>query len=122
MPRQGQRPKSILSFSLHPAMAGGVPALTAVGVGHQGLLRYRPGLFQQGADVTGRRTIYANRQHLCCLKLFRQKVTEAGVISDDELNAIDAEVAQLIDEAVAEAIAAPLPEAAKLTADVYVSY
>ena len=63
-----------------------------------------------------------NRAHNDCLTLFRQKVTEAGVISDAELDAIDAEVAALIDEAVAEAIAAPLPEAAKLTADVYVSY
>ena len=48
-------------------------------------------------------------KHNDCLKLFRQKVTGASVITDAELDAIDAEVAALIDEAVAEAIAAPSP-------------
>ena len=43
------------------------------------------------------------------------------MISDAELDAIDAEVAALIDEAVAEAIAAPLPTPDKLTTDVYVN-
>ena len=32
-----------------------------------------------------------NRAHNDCLTLFRQKVTEAGVISDAELDAIDAQ-------------------------------
>jgi pyruvate dehydrogenase E1 component alpha subunit len=63
-----------------------------------------------------------NRANNDCLKLFRQKVSEAGVISTAELDAIDAEVAQLIDEAVAEAIAAPQPTPDRLTADVYVNY
>ena len=63
-----------------------------------------------------------NREHNDCLKLFRQKVTQAGVISDDELNAIDSEVAALIDEAVAGAMAAPLPGPGQLTTDVYVTY
>jgi pyruvate dehydrogenase E1 component alpha subunit len=62
-----------------------------------------------------------NREHNDCLKLFRAKVTDAGVITAAELDAIDDEVGQLIDEAVELAIAAPQPEAAKLTADVYVN-
>lgn len=63
-----------------------------------------------------------NRANRDCLKIFRAKVTEAGVLSDDELNAIDAEVMTLIDEAVDEAVAAPFPDSSELTTDVYVSY
>lgn len=63
-----------------------------------------------------------NRQNRDCLKLFRAKVTGAGVLSDAELNAIDAEIMTLIEDAVAEAKAAPLPAPGDLTTDVYVSY
>lgn len=63
-----------------------------------------------------------NRKENDCLKIFRSKVTEAGVLSDTELKAIDAEVMTLIDEAVEEAIKAPLPKPEELTTDVYVSY
>ncbi len=49
-------------------------------------------------------------------------MTEAGVVSDAELAAIDQKVLALIDDAVAEAKAAPLPGPADLTTDVYVSY
>jgi len=63
-----------------------------------------------------------NRANNDCLKIFRSKVTEAGVLTDAELNAIDGEVMTLIDEAVEEAKAAPLPAAEELTTDVYVSY
>jgi len=63
-----------------------------------------------------------NREHNDCLKLFRARVTEADVISDQELDSIDTEVLALIDTAVEEAIAAPLPTAADLTTDVYVTY
>ena len=63
-----------------------------------------------------------NRKNRDCLKIFRAKVTEAGVLSDAELNAIDVEVLTLIEEAVEEAKAAPLPAPEELTTDVYVSY
>lgn len=63
--------------------------------------------------------IRANRD---CLKTFSCRVTEAGVVSQAELDAIDEEVGQLIERAVQEAKAAPLPQAADLTTDVYVSY
>ena len=63
-----------------------------------------------------------NRANNDCLKIFRAKVTEAGVVTEAELNAIDGEVMTLIDEAVEEAKAAPLPAAEELTTDVYVSY
>jgi pyruvate dehydrogenase E1 component alpha subunit len=63
-----------------------------------------------------------NRQNHDCLKIFRARVTEAGVVTAAELDAIDAEVATLIEDAVTEAKAAPLPTPDQLTADVYVSY
>jgi pyruvate dehydrogenase E1 component alpha subunit len=63
-----------------------------------------------------------NREHRCCLKMFAARVTEAGVITRAELEAIDKEAAALIEEAVATAKAAPLPGPKDLLTDVYVSY
>jgi acetoin:2,6-dichlorophenolindophenol oxidoreductase subunit alpha len=57
-----------------------------------------------------------------CIKLFQARVKEAGVISQAEFDKIDREVAGLIEEAVAEAKAAPLPKPAELLTDVYVTY
>ncbi|MEA9391197.1 thiamine pyrophosphate-dependent dehydrogenase E1 component subunit alpha [Acerihabitans sp. TG2] len=57
-----------------------------------------------------------------CLKLFRSQVEQAGVVNADRFNAIDQEVAALIEQAVAQAKAAPEPTAADLLSDVYVSY
>ncbi len=57
-----------------------------------------------------------------CIKKFSAQVTGAGVISAAELKAIDDEVLGLIETAVKEAKAAPLPTAADLTTDVYVTY
>lgn len=63
-----------------------------------------------------------NRAHRDCLKSFAGRVTQAGVIGSEELEAIDREVGRLIDEAVASAKAAPLPTPRDLVTDVYVSY
>ena len=57
-----------------------------------------------------------------CLKIFRQRVTGAGLLQGDELDAIDAEVAGVMDRGVDAARAAPRPTADQLTTDVYVSY
>jgi pyruvate dehydrogenase E1 component alpha subunit len=62
------------------------------------------------------------RSNKDCIKMFSQRVTEAGVVSRGELDAIDREVVAEIQEAVAFAKSAPLPTAADLTTDVYVSY
>lgn len=56
------------------------------------------------------------------LKNFRRKVGEAKLLDAKELDAIDAEVAALIDEAVAGARAAEKPIAADVLTDVYISY
>jgi acetoin:2,6-dichlorophenolindophenol oxidoreductase subunit alpha len=63
-----------------------------------------------------------NRANRDCLKIFRAKVTEARVLTNTELDAIDAEVMALIEQSVVEAKAAPLPGPEQLLADVYVSY
>jgi pyruvate dehydrogenase E1 component alpha subunit len=56
------------------------------------------------------------------LKIFRQRVTEAGLLEGKDLDAVDSEVAKLIDESVAMSEAAPLPGAPDLTTDVYLRY
>ena len=63
-----------------------------------------------------------NRKNRDCLKIFTAKITEAGGIEASELAAIDAEAIDLIEDALAKAKAAPVPAAAELTTDVYVSY
>lgn len=57
-----------------------------------------------------------------CLKKFAAALTGAGIVTADELTAIDHEVLDLIETAVVQAKAAPLPTAADLTTDVYVAY
>ena len=57
-----------------------------------------------------------------CLKNFRQKVTEAGLLEGKDLDAIDAEALSAIESAVEEARKAPRPTAEDVLSDVYVSY
>ncbi|KWF36948.1 thiamine pyrophosphate-dependent dehydrogenase E1 component subunit alpha [Burkholderia pseudomultivorans] len=57
-----------------------------------------------------------------CLKHFESRVVRAEALTSGELRAVDAQVKTLIDDAVAQAKAAPLPDAADLQTDVYVSY
>ncbi|WP_156681757.1 thiamine pyrophosphate-dependent dehydrogenase E1 component subunit alpha [Sphingomonas profundi] len=57
-----------------------------------------------------------------CLAAFRAKVTEAKLLEHADIDAIDAEVMGLIDEAVAEARAADRPDPANVLTDVYISY
>ena len=57
-----------------------------------------------------------------CLKHFRRRVGEAALLEASALDAVDAEVAALIDRAVETARAAAPPAEADLLTDVYVSY
>ena len=57
-----------------------------------------------------------------CLDKFRTKVTSAKLLDDSELNAIDSDVAEIIDNAVDRAKAASKPPVAELLTDVYISY
>jgi pyruvate dehydrogenase E1 component alpha subunit len=63
--------------------------------------------------------IRANRD---CIRFFEERVREAGVISREEMERIDGEVAALIEDAVVSAKTAPFPAAKDLLTDVYVRY
>ncbi|MBB3259704.1 pyruvate dehydrogenase E1 component alpha subunit [Paraburkholderia bannensis] len=62
------------------------------------------------------------REEKDCLKRFEERVVRAELASPDDLRKVDAEVQALIDDAVAQAKAAPLPAPDALLTDVYVSY
>ena len=57
-----------------------------------------------------------------CLKIFAARVTSEGWLDNADLEAIDAEVLALIDDAIEQAQSAPPPSVDELTTDVYVSY
>jgi pyruvate dehydrogenase E1 component alpha subunit len=57
-----------------------------------------------------------------CLTLFRTRVTEAALLDGADLDAIDADVTALIDDAVASARAAARSTPDHVTEDVYISY
>jgi pyruvate dehydrogenase E1 component alpha subunit len=63
-----------------------------------------------------------DRENNDCVKIFRSKVTEAGLLSDEDLDKIDSEVINLIETSAEEAAAAPVPSPEEVTTDVYVSY
>ena len=56
------------------------------------------------------------------LKLFRGRVTEAGLLEAKEFDDVEGRARDLIEEAVREAKAAPEPKIETLLTDVYVSY
>jgi pyruvate dehydrogenase E1 component alpha subunit len=62
------------------------------------------------------------REERDCLKHFRRRVTEAGLLETHELDAVDDDVASLIEQAVVAARVAEPPDAGSLLTDVYVSY
>jgi pyruvate dehydrogenase E1 component alpha subunit len=62
------------------------------------------------------------RAELDCLKRFAARVTETGELARADLDAVDAEIAALIEGDVAAAKAAPMPTEADLLTDVYVRY
>ncbi|MGE3663395.1 MAG: thiamine pyrophosphate-dependent dehydrogenase E1 component subunit alpha [Pseudonocardia sp.] len=80
------------------------------------------GHFEGDQQLYRGREVAEAREKLDCLKRFRARVTEGGQVSDGDLDRVDAEVARLIDESVAEARSAPQPGADDLLTDVYVSY
>jgi acetoin:2,6-dichlorophenolindophenol oxidoreductase subunit alpha len=55
-----------------------------------------------------------------CIQRFREQVLARGLVSAEDLAAIDARHQTLLDEAVAFAEAGPLPDPAELYTDVYV--
>jgi len=66
--------------------------------------------------------VEALRQDHDCLKLFRKRVVDAGLLEGGELDAIDGEVAAEMARCIELARTAPRPTPDMLTTDVYVSY
>ena len=62
------------------------------------------------------------RESRDCLLQFRNKTTRAGLLQAAQLDAIDARVDDLIEDAVRRAKSDPKPQPADLLTDVYVSY
>jgi len=62
------------------------------------------------------------REEHDCLKLFRRRVREAELLEQHELDAVDHDVAALVEASVVAAQAAALPDPGALLTDVYVSY
>jgi acetoin:2,6-dichlorophenolindophenol oxidoreductase subunit alpha len=62
------------------------------------------------------------REEKDSLKIFRKQVTSAGLLDHGEIDAVDDEVAKLINEAVAAAEAAAMPGEVDLATDVYLKY
>ena len=63
-----------------------------------------------------------HREEMDCLRNFRARVTAEGWLSDEQLDEVDARVLALIDRAVEEAKAAPIPVEADILTDVYAEY
>jgi pyruvate dehydrogenase E1 component alpha subunit len=62
------------------------------------------------------------RKNHCVIKNFRARTTEEQVLANEELDRIEAQVAETIESAVAYAADSPWPEPADVTEDVYVNY
>ena len=63
-----------------------------------------------------------HRESMDCLVRFRKRVLEEGWLEAARLDEVDAEVAQLIEDAVATAKAAPPPPESDVETDVYITY
>jgi pyruvate dehydrogenase E1 component alpha subunit len=62
------------------------------------------------------------RESMDCLKIFRAKMAGSEHVSAAELDAIDEQVLELIEDAVTQAKAAPLPLESDVVTDVYIAY
>ncbi len=104
------------SEAIARARAGGGPALLEMK-----FTRYF-GHFEGDQQTYRAGEVEHARATLDCLKRFVGRVIETGELPQSDLDAADAEVAIMIDKAVGEAKAAPLPTEEDLLTDVYVRY
>jgi pyruvate dehydrogenase E1 component alpha subunit len=99
------------------ARSGGGPTLVECKVG-----RYYGHFEGDQQTYRGPNEVEDLRRDRDCLDNIAGRVTDAGLVEQSDLDAIDRAVATLIDEAVAEAKAAPDPTPADVLTDVYVTY
>ena len=112
-------------FAVHEAAAEAI-ARARAGEGpsfiETRLSRYYGHFEGDSQTYRGKDEVKKLRESVDALAQFREKVTGAALLEADDLDAIDAEVASLIDGSVEKAKAAPVPTADDLLTDVYVSY
>ncbi|WP_026873105.1 thiamine pyrophosphate-dependent dehydrogenase E1 component subunit alpha [Inquilinus limosus] len=99
------------------ARTGGGPSLL-----HVKLTRFYGHFEGDAMTYRGQGEVARLRDENDCLRIFRRKVTAAGLLDDAALDAVEAEVSGQIDGAVREAETDALPRAADLATDVYVRY
>jgi pyruvate dehydrogenase E1 component alpha subunit len=99
------------------ARSGGGPTLLECKV-----MRYFGHFEGDQQTYRGAREVEDLRRDRDCLAAFARRVTDAGLVEAGALSAIDEATRRLMDEAVAEAKAAPDPTAADVLTDVYVRY
>jgi acetoin:2,6-dichlorophenolindophenol oxidoreductase subunit alpha len=103
--------------AIRRARSGGGPTLLECKVG-----RYYGHFEGDQQTYRGPNEVENLRRDRDCLDSLARRVTEAGIADAGELEAIDREVATLIDDAVSEAKAAPDPTPGDVLTDVYVAY
>jgi TPP-dependent pyruvate/acetoin dehydrogenase alpha subunit len=103
--------------AIRRAREGGGPSLI-----HATLPRYFGHFEGDAMTYRGEGEVEALRRDHDCLKGFRRRVTETGLLEERQLDRIDGEVGALIEEAVEEARRAPPPGRHDLLTDVYLSY
>jgi acetoin:2,6-dichlorophenolindophenol oxidoreductase subunit alpha len=103
--------------AIERARDGGGPSLI-----HAQLSRYYGHFEGDAMTYRAQGEVAKLREEKDSLKIFRKQVTSAAVLEHGDLDAVDGEVATLIDKAVAASEAAAMPMAADLTTDVYVRY
>lgn len=112
-------------FSVHEA-AGQAIEHARAGHGPAGVFaetgRFHGHFVGDPQTYRGEGEVEALREHSCCLKNFRARMKDTGEVDEAALDAVDAEVMALIEDAVAQAKAAPRPTAEQVARDVYISY
>jgi acetoin:2,6-dichlorophenolindophenol oxidoreductase subunit alpha len=103
--------------AIERAREGGGPSLM-----HVQLSRYYGHFEGDAMTYRAHGEVAKLREEKDSLKIFRKQVTSAGLLDRGEIDAVDDEVAKLIDEAVGAAEAAVMPGEVDLTTDVYLRY
>jgi acetoin:2,6-dichlorophenolindophenol oxidoreductase subunit alpha len=103
--------------AIRRARSGGGPTLLECKVG-----RYYGHFEGDQQTYRGPNEVEDLRRDRDCLDSLSRRATEAGIVEAGELEAIDREVATLIDDAVSDAKAAPDPTPGDVLTDVYVAY
>ena len=112
-------------FSVHDAMrqaleisrnGGGPTALYCTTMRYFGHFEGDPQNYRAKGEVDRYRAEHDS------LKNFRARVTEAGLLSDEELDGIERDIENLVDQSVADARSAPRPTEADLMTNVYANY